>query len=754
MAFAQLRIITHYSGFGSIIRIPELFERASELGLKGLAITDFNEMGGVPEFLSVAKKYPDIKPVIGCELDVTFNEQVPSHITLLAKNKIGYHNLVKLSSIACTANSSPRLTPSIIEAHRDGLICLAPMFAMEGDAANWFLDAFGEDFYLILYNELFAEDAIALSEIGIKTVLADDICFVHKEEALAFETFQSYHIGATIKEDCDPDKLPDCYLKSEEEVRALYPEYPEFIDNTIEVLDKIERYSINADLGIPFLSEHSQEELRKLTYEGAKSRYGEITDDLRKRIDFELDTIASRYDFSSYFLIIKEMIDWVRQNNGIAGPGRGSAVGCVVNYCLGITDIDPLKYGLLFERFLNPDRIQLPDIDTDFDDKGLDLATRHLAEKYGGDKMSYVRCYYPLRTHEAFAMAATTYGAPSEEIDKIMEFLNWRSLESELDNNRRLQRVYQTCSKRLQDAYQTAIKLEGVYYRVGMHACANIISSEPLTERLPISLTAKKGWSKEEDEIVPVSQYDVHWVEDAGVLKIDTLGLLTLDIINETSALVKKKYGIDININEIPLKDETTLKIYQTCDTEEIFQFDTEGIRMWLDKLQPDSFAQLVAFNAMYRPGPMDFIPDYVFRKNGQEPISYIIPETEDILSETFGLFIYQEQVMMIAQKIAGFTPGQSDKLRKIVGSRTNAAALELSDTYHDLFIKGGLTNGHDYIQLEELWQKLERVGPYVFNKSHAVAYTWLSYQTAWLKAHYREEYLECVAKVEKRFGR
>lgn len=754
MAYAQLRIITHYSGFGSIIRIPELFERASELGLKGLAITDFNEMGGIPEFLSVAKKYPDIKPVIGCELEVSFNEQAPSSITLLAKNKIGYYNLVKLSSIACTANSSPRLTPSIIEAHRDGLICLAPIFAMEGDAANWFLDTFGEDFYLNLYNELFAEDAIALSEMGIKTVLADDIRFIHEEEALAFETFQSYHIGATIKEDCDPDDLPDCYLKSEEEVRALYPEYPEFIDNTIDVLDKIERYSINADLGIPFISEHPQEELRKLTYEGAKSRYGEITDDLRKRIDFELDTIASRYDFSSYFLIIKEMIDWVRQNNGIAGPGRGSAVGCVVNYCLGITDIDPLKYGLLFERFLNPDRIQLPDIDTDLDDKGLDLATRHLAEKYGVDKMSHVRCYYPLRAREAFEMAATTYGAPSEEIDKIMEFLHWRSLESELDNNRRLQRVYQTCSKKLQDAYQTATKLEGVYYRVGMHACANIISSEPLTERLPMSLTAKKGWSKEEDEIVPVSQYDVHWVEDAGVLKIDTLGLLTLDIINETSALVKKKYGIDININEIPLDDAATFKIYQTCDTEDIFEFDMDGMRDWLERLQPDSFAQLVAMNALYRPGPMDYIPDYIFRKNGHELVNYIIQGIEDILSESYGLIIYQEQVMMIAQKIAGFTPGQSDKLRKVIGSRTNSAALELSDTYHDLFIKGALKNGHEYKKLEELWQIMERVGPYVFNKSHAVAYTWLSYQTAWLKAHYREEYMACVAKVEKRFRR
>lgn len=750
MAYAQLQIKTHYSQFGSIARIPELFERASEIGLNGLAITDFCEMGGVPEFLSVARKYPDIKPIIGCELPVKLRAEVESLVTLLAKNQVGYYNLVQLSSQYGTAAFSQNaLAPSAIEKHKEGLICLIPVVEMEDDSAQWYIDTFGDDLYIYLDNELFAEDAIELGKEGIKTVLAEGVSFVRKEEALAFEVFQSSHIRMTIKDEYDPEELLDNYLKSEEEVRALYPDYPEFIDNTEEVLQKIERYDISSELAFPFVCEHPYEELRALVYIGAKQRYGVISEDLQKRIDFELDTIVSRFDVSSYFLIIKDMIDWARKNGIIVGPGRGSAVGSVVNYCLGITDIDPLKYGLLFERFLNPERIQLPDIDTDFDAKGLESVHKHLVEKYGKDKVSYVSCYHPLSASEAFQMAATVFGISSEEIAKIMEFIPWRSLKDELDNNRKLQRVYNASPSRVQNAYQIAMKLEGVFDKAGMHACANLVSARPLSDCLPMVMRPIKNHIGDEEDAI-LSQYDVHWVEDAGVLKIDTLGLLILDYFKETSALIKKRFGIDVNLNEIPLDDEATFEVYQYGDTEDVFQFDSDGMRQWLDRLRPDSFAQLVAMNALYRPGPMDLIPDYIARKNGIEHFS-VIPGTEEILSETYGLIIYQEQVMMIVQNIAGFTPGQAAHLRKYIGSKRH---IDKYLPYEEPFITGGVKNGFDKRTLESLWRQMEDNGCYAFNKSHAVAYTWLSYQTAWLKAHYREEYLDAVAIVERRFGR
>lgn len=805
MAFAHLHIHTHYSVSDSIVKVPELFEGAAELGLSGLAITDPTSMSGVPEFLACAKRYPNIKPVVGCSFSLT--NHIPHTkvdadnmqlfcVILLAKNLTGYHNLIKLSTTAYTEAGDyiPRISHKLLEEHHEGLICLSgglkgevSQALLEGGirkarkVADWYKSLFGEDFYLEAslhkrersmvasgfdkymkcyaeIDELYTIEKKLLTklsklgdELGIKLVATNPVHFLHREDAIAHDVYYCYRIGQKISDEDRPRFTHLEYLRSEAEMRKLFARHQEAIDNTSEILDKVEQYEIHRSLSMPPISDNPERELRDAVYEGANVRYGHIDESLRERIEYELASI-SKNGFDGYFLIIKEMLDWSRAHGGIVGPGRGSAVGSVVNYCLRITDIDPLKYSLLFERFMNPERIQLPDIDTDFDSIGFDSIHAHLEEKYGKDKVSYVSCFIPLRASNAYELTSKAYGVQASKAARITAHLQWRSLVDELRDNRKLQHELKVGTPRMQEAYQTAIRLEGVFYKAGTHACANLVSASPLEECLPMALCSLDRMNK--GESFPVSQYEVRWVEDAGVWKIDNLGLLTLDEIREAKAAIKKRYGIELNLNQIPLDDTDTFRLYQKGDTDYIFQFESEGMKLWLDKLHPDTFSQLVAMNAMYRPGPMDLIPDYIFRKNGEQAITYILPETEAILSESFGLIIYQEQLMTIAQRISGFTPGQSDKLRKAFARRRiNSVAFGLFDSYKDQFLTGGVKNGYDYRKLESLWQSIDGIDPNaLFIKSHAVAYTGLSYQTAWLKAHYREVFEAAVEKVWKRF--
>lgn len=806
MSFAHLRIHTHYSVNDSIVKLPELFARASELGLDAIAITDPSVMSGVPEFLSLSLRYPEIKPIIGCEFNLTNPSLRNSHdadkhklfpVVLLAKNLAGYHNLVKLSSIANTGgvHLQPRISYEQLKDYHEGLVCLSggldgevSQTLMEGGRskarkiASWYKALFGEDYYFEvtlhkrernmrvspfdnctkLYSKIDERYSIEKKiiprlvklgqELGIKLVATNPVLFLNREDAVAHDAFFCYQNGQRIASDDRPRFSHLEYLRSEDEMRKLFARYQEAIDNTKEVADKVERFRIHEDSAMPTVSDNPSQDLREAVYSGAAIRYGNINDAIRDRIEYELSNI-SRLRFDSYFLIVKEMIDWTRQARGSVGPGRGSAPGSIVNYCLGITDVDPLEYGLLFERFLNPERNQLPDIDIDFNASGLDEVTLHLCEKYGNDKTSHVICFHPMGASDQVEVSAKAYGIQSGRIAKIKNIVSWRSsLSDVLNHDLRLQHEYSISTPRMQEALQTATKLEGVFCRTGMHACANLVSAVPVSDRLPLMSAKMKLTSKIEEKVVPLSQYDVRWAENAGVLKFDVLGLITLDIIRDVTAEIHKTCGIDVNLGSIPLDDESTFRLYQSGDTDGVFQFESEGMREWLARVHPDNFSHLVALDSMYRPGPMDFLPEYVSRKAGVEGINYIIPETEEILSETFGMILYQEQIMLIAQRIAGFTPGESDKLRKLFG-RYNHKSIILYDSFHDRFIEGGGKNGYDYKTLERLWQKLDKPGPYAFLKAHAVAYSRLSYQTAWLKAHYRELYMEIAAKIYKKFG-
>ena len=806
MSFAHLRIHTHYSVNDSIVKLPELFARASELGLDAIAITDPSVMSGVPEFLSLSLRYPEIKPIIGCEFNLTNPSLRNSHdadkhklfpVVLLAKNLAGYHNLVKLSSIANTGgvHLQPRISYEQLKDYHEGLVCLSggldgevSQTLMEGGRskarkiASWYKALFGEDYYFEvtlhkrernmrvspfdnctkLYSEIDERYSIEKKiiprlvklgqELGIKLVATNPVLFLNREDAVAHDAFFCYQNGQRIASDDRPRFSHLEYLRSEDEMRKLFARYQEAIDNTKEVADKVERFRIHEDSAMPTVSDNPSQDLREAVYSGAAIRYGNINDAIRDRIEYELSNI-SRLRFDSYFLIVKEMIDWTRQARGSVGPGRGSAPGSIVNYCLGITDVDPLEYGFLFERFLNPERNQLPDIDIDFNASGLDEVTLHLCEKYGNDKTSHVICFHPMGASDQVEVSAKAYGIQSGRIAKIKNIVSWRSsLSDVLNHDLRLQHEYSISTPRMQEALQTATKLEGVFCRTGMHACANLVSAVPVSDRLPLMSAKMKLTSKIEEKVVPLSQYDVRWAENAGVLKFDVLGLITLDIIRDVTAEIHKTCGIDVNLGSIPLDDESTFRLYQSGDTDGVFQFESEGMREWLARVHPDNFSHLVALDSMYRPGPMDFLPEYVSRKAGVERINYIIPETEEILSETFGMILYQEQIMLIAQRIAGFTPGESDKLRKLF-RRYNHKSIILYDSFHDRFIEGGGKNGYDYKTLERLWQKLDKPGPYAFLKAHAVAYSRLSYQTAWLKAHYRELYMEIAAKIYKKFG-
>lgn len=806
MSFAHLRIHTHYSVNDSIVKLPELLARATELGLDAIAITDPSVMSGVPEFLSLSLRYPEIKPIIGCEFNLTNPSLRNSHdadklklfpVVLLAKNLAGYHNLVKLSSIANTGgvHLQPRISYEQLKDYHEGLVCLSG--GLDGEVslallesgsakarkvASWYRALFGDDFYLEvtlhkrernmrvspfdnctkLYSEIDERYSIEKKiiprlvklgkELGIKLVATNPVLFLHRDDAVAHDAFFCYQNGQRIANDDRPRFSHLEYLRSEDEMRKLFARYQEAIDNTKEVADKVERFRIHEDSAMPTVSDNPSQDLREAVYSGAAIRYGNINDAIRDRIEYELSNI-SRLGFDSYFLIVKEMIDWTRQACGSVGPGRGSAPGSIVNYCLGITDVDPLEYGLLFERFLNPERNQLPDIDIDFNASGLDEVTLHLCEKYGNDKTSHVICFHPMGASDQVEVSAKAYGIQSGRIAKIKNIVSWRSsLSDVLNHDLRLQHEYSISTPRMQEALQTATKLEGVFCRTGMHACANLVSAVPVSDRLPLMSAKMKLTSKIEEKVVPLSQYDVRWAENAGVLMFDVLDLITLDIIRDVTAEIHKTCGIDVNLGSIPLDDDSTFRLYQSGDTDGVFQFESEGMREWLARVHPDNFSHLVALDSMYRPGPMDFLPEYVSRKAGVERINYIIPETEEILSETFGMILYQEQIMLIAQRIAGFTPGESDKLRKLFG-RYNHKSIILYDSFHDRFIEGGGKNGYDYKTLERLWQKLDKPGPYAFLKAHAVAYTRLSYQTAWLKAHYRELYMEIAAKIYKKFG-
>ena len=797
--------------------------------MPALAITDHGNMYGVKEFLKVAKKFPEVKPIVGCEIYVTrhYDHKLKDkdhrgyyHLILLAKNYNGYRNLMKIVStghIEGKYYDKPRVSHEIVEKYSQDLICCSACIAgevpraviagdMEGaeKAIAWHKKVFGEDFYLEVQQhkteipgqsqEVYERQTVAneglfelAAKTGTKVVATNDVHFVRKEDGPAHDRLICLTTNTYVD---DPDRMrytQQEYLKSEEEMLDIFYKHPETLSNTLEVAEKVESYKVDKDPILPkfdlpeeFLAdidtylekykgiidegrcdkngnERGEEFCRSvaylchLTYVGAHWRYGEtLTDEQAERIEFELKTIC-KMGFPDYFLIVQDFIAAARSEGISVGPGRGSAAGSAVAYCLKITNIDPIKYDLLFERFLNPDRINMPDVDIDFDDDGRYRVFQYIEEKYGKDHISHVITYGTMAAKSAIKDVARVSRMSIDDSNRLTKMVPDKPFEATVvEDGKKVTKEFKpklkNCLKygELKDEVENgtdqtkevlnyAEKLEGCIRQTGVHACAMIIGRGNLTEYIPISIANDKLTGEE----VWVSQYDGHYIEEVGMLKMDFLGLRTLSIIKECQANIKKRHGIEFDIEKIPIDDAETYALYSRGDTTSVFQFESPGMKEWLIKLQPTRFEDLIAMNALYRPGPMDYIPDFVERKQGRQPIVYDLPEMEGTLQDTYGITVYQEQVMLLSRKLADFTRGQADTLRKAMGKKLK----DVLDGLKGLFIEGGTKNGHPQDMLEKIWADWEKFASYAFNKSHATCYAWVSYQTGWLKAHYPAEF-------------
>ena len=834
MSFVHLHVHTQYSILDGLSDIKKLFTRAQELGMPGLAITDHGNMFGVKDFRDISEKFPDVKPIIGCEIYVTrhYDHKLKDndhkkyyHLILLAKNYDGYRNLMKIVSIGHIEGNyyRPRVSHEVIEKYHDNLICCSACMAGEiaqgilaGDekgveeAIEWHKRVFGEDYYLEVMMHKTEVPGLSLdtynlqkeycSEIfklaqkhGVKVVATNDVHFVRKEDGPVHDRLICLTTNANVD---DPKRLrytQQEYLKSKEEMAEIFPDHPEVLANTLEVCDKVERYEINRGHVLPkfqidssFLEkidyylekyadiiDNGRYEIRKdhdgnvieknyrgdefcksvaflchLTYEGARGRYGDtLTQEQEERLHFELMTI-SYMGFPDYFLIVQDFINWGRRNGVSVGPGRGSAAGSCVAYCLGITNLDPIRYDLLFERFLNPERISMPDIDVDFDDEGRYRVIQYVQEHYGADHISHVVTFGTMAAKLAVKDVARISNLPIPESNRLTKMIPDRpiivrengeekeykpTLANSVKYVKELNNEYENGDPLVKEVLNYALQLEGCIRQTGIHACAMIIGRGNLTDYIPITT----GVDKATGQVVWVSPYEGTKIEDVGMRKMDFLGLKTLSIIDRCLAMVKKRYGHVIDIEKIPIDDPAVFDLYSRGDTKSIFQFESGGMKEWLIKLHPERFEDLIAMNALYRPGPMDYIPDFVAGKNDPSKIHYDLPDMEEYLKETYGVTVYQEQVMRLSQKLAGFSKGKADKLRKAMGKKQK----DVLDSLKGAFMKGATANGYPQETLEKIWKDWEAFAKYAFNKSHATCYAWVSYQTAWLKAHYPSEF-------------
>ena len=708
----------------------------------------------------------------------------------------------------------PRVSHEIIEQYHEGLICSSACIAGEvprdimarnpeaaDKAIEWHKKVFGADYYLEVMkhptrvpgqsNELYEQQCYYCEEIfklakkhDVKVIATNDAHFVRREDGPAHDRLICLTTNADINE---PNRLrytQEEYLKDEDEMRALFPDHPEVLENTLEVADKVEQYEIDRGHVLPkfelpeefkadidtYLQRykavidegavdergktrgeefcHSVAFLCHLTYEGARKRYGETLDETQsERLDFELKTI-SRMGFPDYFLIVQDFINWAKNNGISVGPGRGSAAGSVVSYCLRITNLDPVKYDLLFERFLNPERISMPDIDVDFDDEGRYRVIQYVQDLYGADHISHVITFGTMAAKLAVKDVARVSDLSLSESNRLTKLIPDRPFvvkENGVDVEKKptlencykyvpeLKKEYEEGEPLVREVLEYAKRLEGCVRQIGIHACAMIIGRGNLTDYIPITM----GEDKATGQKVWVSQYEGSQIEDVGMLKMDFLGLKTLSIISRCLALIRHRGGPEIDIEAIPIDDPATFDLYSRGDTKSVFQFESGGMREWLMKLHPERFEDLIAMNALYRPGPMDYIPDFVAGKNDPSKVHYDLPEMEDLLKETYGVTVYQEQVMRLSQTLAGFSKGKADKLRKAMGKKKK----DILDGLKVDFMKGAEANGHPAATLEKIWSDWEAFAKYAFNKSHATCYAWVSYQTAWLKAHYPSEF-------------
>lgn len=776
--FCHLHLHSQFSVLQAVPNVNEIIARAKEQGMVAVALTDFGNMYGAFKFVSEALKH-NIKPIVGCELFISeerkklkFTKDNPDkryQQVLLAKNKTGYQNLAKLSSLGFIEGLYgiyPRVDKELIAQYKEGLIASTGGLNSEipylilhvgekqaEEVFVWWHQLFGNDFYIELNrHDTREEDRVNetllkfAGKYDVKYFAANECFYLSKEESNAHDVllcikegeFQSTPIGSGRGTRYG---LPNSnyYFKSQEEMKSLFHDLPDSIKTISEIIDKVEIFELKRNVLLPkfdipknFSSE--DEYLKYLTYEGAKKRYPELTPEIKERIDFELETIK-KTGYPGYFLIVQDFTGKAREMGVSVGPGRGSAAGSAVAFCIGITNVDPIAYDLLFERFLNPDRVSLPDIDIDFDDEGRDKVLKYVIEKYGHNQVAQIITYGTMAAKSSIRDCARVMELPLAEANTIAKLVPERpgtSLEKAFEEVKELSELKKGNDLKSQVLKQ-AIVLEGSLRNTGTHACGVIITPDELTKFVPVS-TAK-------DSDMLVTQFDNSVVESAGMLKMDFLGLTTLTIIKTAIKNIKKRKGIDIDIDAVPLDDVRTYQLYQRGDTTGTFQFESDGMQNYLRGLKPDKFEDLIAMNALYRPGPMEYIPAFIARKHGREPIKYDLPVMEEYLKDTYGITVYQEQVMLLSQKLANFSKGDADVLRKAMGKKQK----EVLDKMKDKFIAGCKSNGHDERIAEKIWKDWEAFAQYAFNKSHSTCYSLVAYHTAYLKANYPAEYMAAI---------
>ena len=807
LPFCHLHTHTQFSVLQSTISVKKLVEEAVAMNMPAVAITDIGNLMGAFHFVKAVNQHnksieegegKPIKPIIGITLNVCKNHLDRSHrddghqIVLIAKNKKGYHNLAKLTSIAHTKGFYyvPRVDRDIILNYKDDLMVLTgnlygevPYKVLNVGAQQaeesllWWKEHFGSDLYIELmrHNQ---EDETRVNKTlvemakkhNVKIIATNSCYYLKKEEANAHDILLCVKEGEKQSTPIGRGRgyrygLPnqEYYFKSPQQMSELFSDLPEAIHNIQEIIEKVEPIVLAREVLLPkfdipdeFIVAEDQKDggkrgenkyLKHLTQQGAKSRYGEITKDIQERIDFELSVIENT-GYPGYFLIVQDLIAAARSLDVSVGPGRGSAAGSVVAYCLQITNIDPIEHDLLFERFLNPDRVSMPDIDIDFDDEGRSKVMDYVIEKYGSNQVAQIVTYGTMAAKSSVRDTARVLDLPLADADRLAKLIpnvklnsiftkENTSLKEELRSDE-FQRVEQLKDIANGDDLEAetlnqAKILEGSLRNTGTHACGVIITPEDISNLVPIA-TAK-------DSDLVVTQYDNAVVESAGLLKMDFLGLKTLTLIKDTVKLIKYRHNVSLNPDDFPLDDEPTYNLFQRGETVGIFQYESVGMQRYLRELKPNKFEDLIAMNALYRPGPLEYIPSFIRRKNGEEKIQYDLPEMQQHLEQTYGITVYQEQVMLLSQDLAGFTKGEADVLRKAMGKKI----FSLLEKLKPKFINGGKERGHDAEILEKIWKDWEAFASYAFNKSHSTCYAWIAYQTAYLKANYPAEYMAAV---------
>ena len=803
--FCHLHCHTQYSLLDGAADIAKMMDKAVKDGQKGVALTDHGNMFGAFHFVNEANKR-GIKPIVGCEFYVVEDRHKKQflrsrnendnryHQLMLAKNRQGYENLSKLCSLGFIEGQYgkyPRIDKELIEKYHEGLIatscCIGaeiPQTILSGnlekaeELLKWWLNIFGEDYYIELQRHRGLEkiDDTGMSQedvnqvllgfakkYNVKVICTNDSHYVEEEDYMPHDILLCVNTNSLL-EDTSRFKFPssDFYFKTQGEMNRLFGDVPQAVDYTQEILDKIEPLKLTHDVLLPAFPlpqgfATQDDYLRHLTFEGAKRRYKTITPEIEERLNFELNVIKQS-GYPGYFLIVQDFTTTARKMGVSVGPGRGSAAGSAVAYCIGITNVDPIKYDLLFERFLNPERVSMPDIDIDFDDRGRDQVINYVLEKYGRNQVAQIITYGTMAAKSSLRDVGRVMNVPLPEVDKVAKSFPHQlgatladvladgdvapKLKDKLNSEdvERAHKFRELASGKddIGKMIQTARKLEGSIRNTGIHACGVVITPDDITKYVPVTVA--------KDSDLLVSQFDNSVAEAAGLLKMDFLGLKTLTIIKDAVDIIRKVQDIEIVPDDIPLDDPTTYELFQRGDTVAIFQYESDGMQKYMKDLKPTSFEDLIAMNALYRPGPLAYIPDFIARKHGRQEITYDLPAMEEYLDETYGITVYQEQVMLLSQKLAGFSKGEADVLRKAMGKKQKAVL----DKMFPKFMEGCAKNGHPQDVCEKIWKDWEAFASYAFNKSHSTCYAYVAFQTAYLKANYPAAFMAAVLSNNK----